>query len=128
MQVIGLRAPRKVSVADPPPVRGALSLLGHIIPFARNPYRLMQRVADAHCEIASFTLFRQCVALFTGEDASKRFYRASDAQLDQSAAYILMTPIFGGGLVFDAPIERRNAPLRMVSIALAGGQRGRARQ
>ncbi len=103
---------------EPPRYGGGLPLLGHIVAFARNPYRFMQRVADSKGDIARFKLFNQTVVLLTGDEASELFYRSSDEQLDQSAAYQLMTPIFGKGLVFDAPIERKNEQLRMLMPSL----------
>ncbi|MDX1695157.1 MAG: hypothetical protein R3208_15430, partial [Ketobacteraceae bacterium] len=80
---------------EPPKVKGGLPMLGHIMGFARNPYHFMKRVSDELGEIAQFSLFGQRVVLLTGDEASALFYRASDEQLDQSAAYKLMTPIFG---------------------------------
>lgn len=103
---------------EPPGMRGGLPLLGHIIPFARNPFLFMKRVSDTLGEIAQFRIFNQRMILLTGDDASKLFYRSSDEQLDQSAAYKLMTPIFGEGIVFDAPIDRKNQQLRMLMPAL----------
>lgn len=103
---------------EPPRYGGGLPLLGHIVSFARNPYRFMKRVADSKGDIARFKLFNQTVVLLTGDEASELFYRSSDEQLDQSAAYKLMTPIFGKGLVFDAPIERKNEQLRMLMPSL----------
>ena len=105
---------------EPPGMRGGLPLLGHIIPFARNPFLFMKRVSDTLGEIAQFRIFNQRMILLTGDDASKLFYRSSDEQLDQSAAYKLMTPIFGEGIVFDAPIDRKNQQLRMLMPALRG--------
>ena len=105
---------------EPPGMRGGLPLLGHIIPFARNPFLFMKRVSDTLGEIAQFRIFNQRMILLTGDDAGKLFYRSSDEQLDQSAAYKLMTPIFGEGIVFDAPIDRKNQQLRMLMPALRG--------
>jgi sterol 14-demethylase len=48
--------------------------------------------------------------LLTGAEANEVFFRASEEELDQAAAYPFMTPIFGKGVVFDAsPEERRKA-------------------
>ena len=48
--------------------------------------------------------------LLTGAEANEVFFRASDDELDQAAAYPFMTPVFGEGVVFDAsPEERRRA-------------------
>ncbi|MEI4400051.1 hypothetical protein V9085_10595, partial [Streptococcus agalactiae] len=50
---------------------------------------------------------------------------AGDDELDQAAAYPFMKPIFGGGVVFDAPPERRKEMLH--NQALRGEQmRGHA--
>ena len=105
---------------EPPKLAGGLPLLGHMVPFARNPFLFMKKVADTLGEIAQFKIFNQRMILLTGDEASKLFYRSSDEQLDQSAAYKLMTPIFGEGIVFDAPIDRKNQQLRMLMPALRG--------
>lgn len=101
-----------------PRVKGGLPWLGQIIPFARNPYHFVKRASDEAGEIAAFKLLGQRIVLLTGDEASERFYRSPDEQLDQSAAYKLMTPIFGHGLVFDAPRERKNEQLRMLMPSL----------
>lgn len=107
-----------VPLQDPPRLKGGLPLLGHIIPFAKNPFQFMKRVSDSVGEIAQFKIFSQRMVLLTGDDASTLFYRSSDEQLDQSAAYKLMTPIFGEGIIFDAPNERKNQQLKMLMPAL----------
>lgn len=103
---------------EPPKAKGGLPLLGHMLPFARNPFRFMKRVSDEVGEIAQFKIFNQRMVLLTGDEASKVFYRSTDEQLDQSAAYKLMTPIFGEGIIFDAPNERKNQQLKMLMPAL----------
>lgn len=103
---------------DPPRLRGGLPLLGHMLPFAKNPFRFMKKVSDDVGEIAQFKIFSQRMVLLTGDEASTLFYRSSDEQLDQSAAYKLMTPIFGEGIIFDAPIERKNQQLKMLMPSL----------
>ncbi len=102
----------------PPALQGGLPLLGHLVQFAMNPYRFMQAAHDEGGDVVSFKMFNQRIVLLTGAEASNAFYRAPDEQLDQSAAYKLMTPIFGEGIVFDAPIERKNEQLRMLMPSL----------
>ncbi len=103
---------------EPPHMKGGLPWVGHMIPFATNPYRFVQKVADEAGEIAAFTLLGQKIVLLTGDEASELFYRSSDEQLDQSAAYKLMTPIFGEGLVFDAPLEKKDQQLKALMPSL----------
>lgn len=106
------------ALQEPPRLKGGLPLLGHMLPFARNPFRFMKKVSDEVGEIAQFRIFSQRMVLLTGDDASTLFYRSSDEQLDQSAAYKLMTPIFGEGIIFDAPIDRKNEQLKMLMPSL----------
>ncbi|MCF4166691.1 cytochrome P450 [Zavarzinia compransoris] len=106
------------SGGTPPAAKGGIPWFGHMMSFAGNPFRFVERIAREGGEIVSFTLMGQRIILLTGDEASELFYRSSDEQLDQSAAYKLMTPIFGEGLIFDAPIERKNEQLRMLMPSL----------
>ena len=103
---------------EPPQLKGGLPLLGHMIPFARNPYGFMKQAHDEGGDVVAFKMLNQQIVLLTGAEGSNAFYRASDEQLDQSAAYKLMTPIFGEGIVFDAPIDRKNEQLKMLMPSL----------
>ncbi|MGE0321913.1 MAG: cytochrome P450 [Polyangiaceae bacterium] len=106
------------AMRDPPQVPGALPLIGHMVPFGKNPFEFMRRVRADFGDIAEFRMFHQRMVLLTGDEASELFFRGTDAELDQSAAYKLMTPIFGKGVVFDAPQERKDQQLRMLMPAL----------
>lgn len=103
---------------EPPRLNGGLPLLGHMIPFARNPYGFMKRAHDEGGEVVAFKMLGQNIVLLTGAMASHAFYRAPDEQLNQSAAYKLMTPIFGEGIVFDAPLHRKDEQLKMLMPSL----------
>ena len=107
-----------VKFREPPKLKGGLPLLGHMIPFARNPYQFMRRARAEGGDIVEFRLFSQPMILLTGDEASSLFYRSSDDELDQSEAYKMMTPIFGHGVVFDAPVKRKNEQLKMLMPAL----------
>jgi sterol 14alpha-demethylase len=107
--------------AEPPRVKGGIPWLGHMMSFARNPYGFVARAAAAG-EIASFKLLGQSIVLLTGDAASALFYHATDEQVDAAAAYKLMTPIFGKGVVYDAPLQRRNEQRKMVLRALRAEQ------
>ena len=56
------------------------------------------------------------VVMMMGEEAQEAFFRASDEQLDQAAAYPFMTPVFGEGIVFDGTPEQRKQALRNRSL------------
>lgn len=78
----------------------------------------MMRLREKLGDVAEFKMFHQDMVLLTGDKASEAFYRAADEVLDQGAAYKIMTPIFGHGVVFDAPIKRKNQQLQMLMPAL----------
>jgi sterol 14-demethylase len=103
---------------QPPKMPGALPLLGNMLEFGKQPYLYMKKVRDTLGDVGVFKMFHQNMILMTGADASEAFYRADDDTFDQSSAYKLMTPIFGHGVVFDAPVERKNQQLKMLMPAL----------
>jgi sterol 14-demethylase len=102
----------------PPKLPGALPLMGHIGTFGKNPHGFMMKLREEYGDVAEFKLFHQEMVLLTGEEASEVFYRAPDEVLDQGPAYKMMTPIFGKGVVFDAPLKRKNEQLQMLMPAL----------
>ena len=102
--------------AAPPRVSGGLPLLGHLLEMRRSPIALFQRVHDQYGELGEIRLARNRVVMLSGEEAQEAFFRASDEQLDQAAAYPFMTPIFGRGVVFDATPEQRKQALRNQSL------------
>jgi sterol 14-demethylase len=99
-------------------VGGAVPVLGHMVDFARDPVALMRRAAAEAGPVAFLKLMNKRVALLSGTQAQEAFCRAPDEQLSQKIAYRLMTPVFGEGVVFDAPVERLNEQLRILMPAL----------
>ena len=96
--------------ADIPKVSGDDGGTGHLEELRVDPIGLMQRVRDECGDVGEFRLADNDVVLLSGAEANEVFFRASDDELDQAAAYPFMTPIFGEGVVFDAtPEERRRA-------------------
>ena len=71
----------------------------------------MRRVRDECGDVGQFRLADRDVVLLTGAEANELFFRAPEEVLDQAEAYPFMTPIFGEGVVFDAPPERRREML-----------------
>ena len=96
---------------DPPMVSGDDGDTGHLEELRRDPIGLMQRVRDECGDVGEFRLADKRVVLVSGPDANEWYFRAPEDELDQAAAYPFMTPIFGEGVVFDAPPERRREML-----------------
>lgn len=98
-------------LTGPPMVSGDDGDTGHLEELRRDPLGLMARVRAECGDAGRFRLAHQEVTLLTGAEANEAFFRAPDEDLDQAAAYPFMTPIFGEGVVFDAPPERRREML-----------------
>ncbi|WP_262964217.1 cytochrome P450 [Methylobacter psychrophilus] len=103
---------------EPPKMRGALPILGHMLEFGKNPFQYMMNLRKSLGEIGEFRMFHQKMVLMTGPEANEAFFRAPDGQLDQSQAYKIMTPIFGKGVVFDAPPHKKDQQLKMLMPVL----------
>ncbi len=97
---------------------GALPILGHMLKFGKNPFQYMMDLRKSLGEIGEFRMFHQKMVLMTGPEANEAFFRAPDGQLDQSQAYKIMTPIFGKGVVFDAPPHKKDQQLKMLMPVL----------
>ncbi len=108
----------KTAELAPPKMPGALPLLGHMLAFGKNPFDYMMQLRNTLGEIGEFRMFHQKMVLMTGPEANEAFFRAPDAQLDQSQAYKIMTPIFGKGVVFDAPPHKKDQQLKMLMPVL----------
>lgn len=80
----------------------------------------MRRVREECGNVGVFQLADKKVVLLSGAEANEFFFRSTDEDLDQQAAYPFMKPIFGEGVVFDASPERRKEMLH--NQALRGEQ------
>ena len=100
----------------PPVLSGRWPLLGHVFALRSRPIELFQRVRDELGEIGELDFASNRVVMLMGEEAQEAFFRATDEQLDQAAAYPFMTPVFGRGVVFDATPEQRKQALHNQSL------------
>ena len=92
-------------------VSGAEGDNAHLNELRRDPISLMQRVRAECGDVGLFRIGDRDVVLVSGAAANELYFRAAEEQLDQAEAYPFMTPIFGEGVVFDAPPERRREML-----------------
>ena len=109
-------APERARGKAPPVLSGGWPLLGHLQELRSRPIELFARVRRECGEIGEMNFAGSRVVLLTGEAAQEAFFRSTDEQLDQAAAYPFMTPIFGKGVLFDATPEQRRQGLRNQSL------------
>ncbi len=95
----------------PPRVSGGEDENGHLDELRVDPIALLDRVRSECGDVGVFRLAQRDVVLMTGAGANEFFFRAPEEVLDQAEAYPFMTPVFGEGVVFDAPPERRREML-----------------
>ncbi|MGA2837194.1 MAG: cytochrome P450 [Acidimicrobiales bacterium] len=100
---IGRRQPARVS--------GGEGETGHLEELRVDPIGLMNRVREECGDVGIFRLADRDVVLLSGAEANELFFRSPEEVLDQAEAYPFMTPVFGEGVVFDAPPERRREML-----------------
>ncbi|UYP19634.1 cytochrome P450 [Rhodococcus sp. Z13] len=113
------------TLVEPRSVSGGEHEHGHLEELRTDPIGLMRRVREECGDVGVFRLADKKVVLLSGAEANEFFFRAGDEELDQSAAYPFMKPVFGEGVVFDASPERRKEMLH--NSALRGEQmRGHA--
>ena len=101
---------------QPPEVSGAIGDGRHLEELRHDPIGLMRRVRAECGDVGVFHLADRRVVLLSGAEANEAFFRASEEELNQAEAYPFMTPIFGKGVVFDAPPERRAEMLHNQSL------------
>lgn len=108
----------KQSLKHPPKVSGALEEGGHMAEFADNFCTFISR-AHAECgELAEFDFGGQDTILMSGPAAQEVFFRTPDEQFSQAQAYQVMVPVFGPGVIFDAPPDRCKTQLKIQVDAL----------
>jgi sterol 14alpha-demethylase len=100
----------------PPIVSGKKSTDGHMEEFSQNFAAFLLRARSECGELAEFDMAGQQTVLMSGPQAQELFFRASDEQLSQSVAYQAMVPVFGPGVIFDAPPDRMKQQLKIQAL------------
>ncbi|MEZ5567215.1 MAG: cytochrome P450 [Halioglobus sp.] len=102
----------------PPKVSGEKPGSGHMEEFGVNFARFLMR-CNAECgELAEFNMGGQQTVLMSGPEAQEAFLKTLDKQLSRAAAYQATVPVFGKGVIFDAPPERMKTQLKIQVDAL----------
>tara|TARA_R110002072_G_scaffold23437_1_gene81099 strand:- start:9426 stop:10772 length:1347 start_codon:yes stop_codon:yes gene_type:complete len=108
----------EVTVKLPPRVSGEKPGAGHMEEFGENFARFLMR-CNAECgELAEFNMGGQQTVLMSGPDAQEAFLKTLDNKLSRAAAYQATVPVFGKGVIFDAPPEKMKTQLKIQVDAL----------
>ncbi len=112
------KAPIPSGLLAPPRLSGGMPVVGHTVEFVRNALGLLSRAHDELGEVAAFEVMGRNMVAVYGPQAHEAVFRAPEEQLSPQEAYKIMTPVFGKGLVYDAPHAKMNEQLKMLLPAL----------
>ena len=116
-----------------PPVYPGLPILGSVFDFIRHPLHFITDVhkqlrdkalksgASANSNLGEcFTLsiVGQRLTFLVDNDATETFFKPADAIFDQNEPYQFCVPIFGRGVIYDAPLDIRKAQIKFVTDSL----------
>jgi sterol 14-demethylase len=100
-----------------PRLSGGGRRFGHLMALRHDPMGLFRRVRDECGELGIFRMLDREVVLFSGPEAQEVFFRQPDEVFDpQPTSNELMRPIFGEGVVYDLPPEKRRDMFRTPAL------------
>lgn len=107
-----------VELKLPPKVSGEKPDMGHMAEFEENFAQFLMR-CNAECgELAEYNMAGQQTVLMSGPEAQEAFLKTLDSKLSRAAAYQATVPVFGKGVIFDAPPDRMKTQLKIQVDAL----------
>src|SRR6202521_5572856 len=104
------------ALREPPRLSGGDGEGGHLEELRTDPIGLMGRVREECGDVGELRLASKAVVLLSGAQANEAFFRGTEEEVAQAEPSPFMTPIFGEGVVFDAPAERRREMLHNQSL------------
>ena len=102
----------------PPVYSEGLPVVGNVKAFMSGPMQFARRGHQACGEVFTLRLGWKRLTFLVGPAAHAVFFRATDEELDQAPVYSFSVPVFGEGVVYDAPLPVRLEQFRFVSTAL----------
>eukprot|EP01138_Halocafeteria_seosinensis_P014360 gb/GECG01014661.1/.p1 GENE.gb/GECG01014661.1/~~gb/GECG01014661.1/.p1 ORF type:complete len:501 (+),score=68.80 gb/GECG01014661.1/:1-1503(+) len=102
----------------PPMLGGGLPLLGPFPEFASSPVDLVWRGYREKGTEFTVNMFGKNMTFLLGPQSHTPFFNAADKDVNQSAVYKFMTPVFGKGVVYDAPPRVMQQQLKFMSGSL----------
>lgn len=102
----------------PPVFSEGFPIIGNFKGFGVDPLGFINRGREKLGGIFTVDLFFEKVTFLIGSQYHIPFFEGSDLELDQAEVYKFMTPIFGKGVVYDAPLFRRRQQYRLLGQSL----------
>ena len=105
------------------PPRATLSwpIIGTYIEFAKNPVDFIDKCRKKFGNIYTVNMLHKKLTFLLGPEASAPFFnQKDDTFLSQAEVYGFMTPVFGKGVVYDAPIPQRKEQYNHMTKGLKG--------
>jgi len=103
---------------------GCLPLVGAAIPFLIDPLALARRAEKKCGDCFTIKIFGMRITFLSGPDAQENFCKARDDELSQKEAYSFAVPLFGEGVIYDCPLEKRTEQIKTVTNSLHTGALG----
>eukprot|EP01104_Vermistella_antarctica_P006101 TRINITY_DN16834_c0_g1_i1.p1 TRINITY_DN16834_c0_g1~~TRINITY_DN16834_c0_g1_i1.p1 ORF type:complete len:520 (+),score=110.83 TRINITY_DN16834_c0_g1_i1:80-1561(+) len=105
-----------------PPIESGWPIIGNAISFGKHPLNFARRCYEQYGDIFTVSVLGKRLTFLVGPEGHKLFFKASDAELSQDEPYRFAIPIFGPGVVYDAPLSTRTQQLRFMSHSLKSEQ------
>ena len=102
----------------PPVVTTHIPLVGGIVSFLQDPLGTVANAKKRYGNVFTINMFHIRSTFLIGSEAHKAFFEAMDDELDQAPCYRFMIPVFGKGVVYDAPLRKRRQQMRFLGGSL----------
>jgi sterol 14alpha-demethylase len=102
----------------PPVVTTNVPIVGGLVSFLQDPLGAVANARKKYGNVFTINMFHIRSTFLIGSEAHKAFFEAMDDELDQAPCYRFMIPVFGKGVVYDAPLKKRRQQMRFLGGSL----------
>ena len=117
-RALSRRRATPTGLREPPELSGRYPVVGHTFEFVRSTVDMLFRAHRELGEVAAMQIAHKRMVAVFGPEAHEAVFRSPDSQLSPTEAYKIMTPVFGKGMVYDAPTDIMTEQLKMLLPAL----------
>jgi len=107
--------------SPPPQYSPGLPIVGGFMKFASDPLGTIRAGRQQCGDVFTLRMLTEQLTVLIGPAPHAAFFNSTDEEADQADVYKFMTPIFGNGVVYDCPIEKRRQQMRALGAALKPG-------